>query len=521
MPNVPLPENPRLEHLRNQARDLQRAVNADDGDARAHVAQHDPQRRLSSDDGRFRLSSAQVVIARHYGFRTWAELRRHLEIIDRYSWTPSTPPGGGPGQQAPDPADEFLRLACLTYTPDDDPSRWARARVILRDHPQIRAQSIQVAAATTDLAALQTQLGADPSLARARGGPYNWEPLAYLAYARHDPDVSAATVAAAVRLLTAAGADPNVGYLWNGLPTPFTALTGAFGSGELGSQGQPPHPRWAELARALLVAGADPNDAQTLYNRMFSPDNAHLELLLEHGLGSGDGGPWRRRLGPASSSPAELIRGQLDWAVSHGQLARVRLFAEHGMDLRSRSSGAFYRRPRTLVELAALSGHPQIVEYLISQGQAGPRLPARDAYVAAVLAGDRTGVEVIRREQPEVVARLTAQRPGLIVWAAAAGRLGDEETPEDRRRQLGQAVTLLLDAGFDVNAFGRGDVPVEQPWQTALHQAAADGNVELAELLLARGADPELKDARFDGTALDWATHFGHQRVIELLNRKR
>ena len=80
-------------------------------------------------------------------------------------------------------------------------------------------------------------------------------------------------------------------------------LTGAFGEGELGPVRQPRHPHSLALARLLLSAGADPNDGQALYNRMFEPGNDHLELLLEFGLGTGDGGPWRRRLGDALDSP--------------------------------------------------------------------------------------------------------------------------------------------------------------------------------------------------------------------------
>jgi hypothetical protein len=44
-------------------------------------------------------------------------------------------------------------------------------------------------------------------------------------------------------------------------------------------------------------------------------------------------------------------------------------------------------------------------------------------------------------------------------------------------------VTLLAELGFGVNARGRGDVPVEQPWETALYQAVANGDQPMAELL--------------------------------------
>ena len=112
-------------------------------------------------------------------------------------------------------------------------------------------------------------------------------------------------------MLLGAGADPNAGYLWEGLVPPFTALTGVFGSGE---GGQPPHPQWPTLARMLLSAGADPNDSQTIYNwglgGLNGDDTAVLELLIEFGFGRGDGGPWRR-LGDAYPTPAQMMAEEL------------------------------------------------------------------------------------------------------------------------------------------------------------------------------------------------------------------
>ena len=174
----------------------------------------------------------------------------------------------------------------------------------------------------------------EPGPGRERGGPFGWRPLYYLVYSRFDPAVPADVLAVARQLL-AAGADPNEGYLFDGLPSPFTLLTGVFGHGELGPARQPRHPHWQALARLLLDAGADPNDAQTLYNRMFAPATTHLELLFEYGLGS------RRRRPVAGADrrpgarPAQMLRVQLRWAVEHHQPARVRLLAEHGVDFRS------------------------------------------------------------------------------------------------------------------------------------------------------------------------------------------
>ena len=80
----------------------------------------------------------------------------------------------------------------------------------------------------------------------------------YLAYARHDANVTEAKTVASARALLERGADPNVGYLWHGMPSPFTALTGAFGEGEQGPVRQPRHDHSIALARALLDGGSRP-----------------------------------------------------------------------------------------------------------------------------------------------------------------------------------------------------------------------------------------------------------------------
>ena len=494
MPTDLLPDEPNFEQLRKQAKDLQRAVRAGDADALAELAERVPDAAFDrTDPGSFRLSAAQLAVARRYGFASWARLKRHVEVIERYSRFPSRVPAGEPD----DPATRFLQTACLSYE-DDGPVRWAEARELLADHAEIVAGNVYVASVVGDVAALGRVLEVDEAAASREGGPYRWEPLVYLAYARHDPAIARDAVLAAARLLVAAGADPNAGYLWHGLPTPFTVLTGVFGEGEQGPVLQPRHPHSLELGRLLLEAGADPNDGQALYNRMFEPDNDHLELLFEFGLGTGAGGPWRRRLGPVLESPARLVRGQLNWAITHGMTDRVRLLVDHGADLATPNDDGSIP-----AAMAATTGHPELVEYLVERGAARPALSPDDAFVAAALAADATAVERLRLKHPELADRVRIARPGLVPWAASTGR--------------SRAVEILVEAGFDVNAKGRADVPGNQPWQTALHKAAEDGNVELARTLLRLGADPDILDRRFDSTPLGWARYFGHEELIDLL----
>lgn len=73
-------------------------------------------------------------------------------------------------------------------------------------------------------------------------------------------------------------------------------------------------------------------DQQTLYNRMFRPDDSHLELLFDHGLADAGPGPWELRLGEAMESREQMWQRQIVWAAEHGFTSRLDLLAQHGID---------------------------------------------------------------------------------------------------------------------------------------------------------------------------------------------
>ena len=76
-----LPTRPSLRHLKNEAKDLHKALKAGGSEAVARVRQHLP----SLDRGEkpaeeISLQEVQHAVAQEYGFRTWADLQHTLEL---------------------------------------------------------------------------------------------------------------------------------------------------------------------------------------------------------------------------------------------------------------------------------------------------------------------------------------------------------------------------------------------------------------------------------------------------------
>ena len=113
-----------------------------------------------------------------------------------------------------DPADDFCRLACLVYSAADGPDRWAGRG----GAPGRTAGPAGPVGGGGRGRGRPGGAGAPTWPTRpppsAPTGPYRWEPLLYLIYSRV-PQVDPLRAAG---LLLDAGADPDAGYLWHGLP---------------------------------------------------------------------------------------------------------------------------------------------------------------------------------------------------------------------------------------------------------------------------------------------------------------
>lgn len=385
--------------------------------------------------------------------------------------------------------DLFVRLACLTYA-DTQPSL-VRARRILTEHPEIADGSIYVAAAVGDVSTIRAMLDADPSLLNTKGGPLDWEPLLYACYSRLEAADPTHSTLEAARLLLSRGADPNAGFLYAGSYA-FTALTGVFGRGE-DWPNQPPHPECDALARLLLDAGADPNDAQTLYNRHFKADNDHLRLLFAYGLGQDKGGPWIVRLNDQSLNPQSLLVIELCAAAQHHFVERISLLVEHGVDVNARSR----RTGRTAYEEALRHGHHEIAEYLVQHGAKRSDLDPLETFAQACIAGRHDEAHALLAADPTLLDRLGHHgRMDMLHRAVEATRF--------------DGIRLIAGLGVDIN----GMVPGTGFDRAVLHNTAGWGPLDVVKLLIELGADPTLRDLTYHGTPIGWALYNGNQRDV-------
>ena len=415
------------------------------------------------------LIAAKQEIADGYGFLSWRQLELHLDI-------------------AKDERVDFEHLACLTYVWWDHPSRREKARQMFTDDPSLEHRSIYSACTTGNVKLVEEFLDVEPALLNQRGGYFDWEPLLYACYSRLNLDDR--STADVILMLLDRGADPNAHYRWGGIYT-FSALTGVFGEGERGPINQPEHPDFQTLTRQLLDSGADVNDSQALYNRMFTPDDTALQILINYGLTKDHVcNWWATSNGQLITNPEKTLDYQLQWAVKSNFIERVNLLLEHGADATQKLPN--YGR---LTKIARTRGFNEIADELEHHGGKPYKLKKVERFLNHCLSGESQQAHAMLEESPNLIERANKKRPDAMAGAADLGNT--------------DAIELMIELGFSVHG---------NSFDTPLHHAAHNGHLELVKRLLARGAGLQQRDAFYFSTPVGWAQAGSKVEVVKYLS---
>ncbi|MDX6621738.1 MAG: hypothetical protein QOK36_4124, partial [Gaiellales bacterium] len=374
-----LPAHPNLDQLRHQAKDLLRAANSGDDQALSQI-------QLVSDQST--VASAQLAVARSYGFASWPKLKAEVEARTL---------------DLAEKVDAF-RKASMT-----DGS--GRAAQMLAATPEIAGHSFATAVILGDAARVSEDLRRDPGLATRRDPRSGWTPLHAVSGSRwhqFEPARSDGLLTVA-RLLIEAGADPVAKTGWR--RSSWKPLGCAVASANSGPSNQ-------AVVELLLEHGALPDD-RDLYLAGFAPDRHQLLPLLLARVPNVSEIAEMALAAPISNDDSEGVRLLLQAGASPGRYrdddgqATSVVFAaihagcsaellepllENGAD--PNAAGPDGRSPN---RLATAAGRPDVVDLLRRYG-AEDQATDGDRFLSACRQADRTSAERQLSDDPGLLA---------------------------------------------------------------------------------------------------------------------
>jgi len=460
----PLPAHPNLEMQHKRARLLLRRMQGGDADAMARLRTLHPQPPSPEN---VKLADAQLVVARGYGFPSWAAMKRKIESLVK------------------PPVEQF---AAALQAGDLE-----SVRGLLAAHADVRAAinapigpfgTRPAAMVKTNLPLLDVLLAHGADLNRKSewwaGGfgvlEYDCTPdqAAPLIERGAIVDVwAAAHLGMRQRLRELVDADPALVHARGG--DGKTALHCA---------------RTLEVARELLDRGAridarDVDHESTPAQHLVREAPHVARLLVERGA-------WSDIYLAVGLSDRNLVEralrddpDALDHRTWHGKY----VVAHHGdrpstPDQMRGLRGDIYRwtfgHNLSPLDVAHMIGDQGIVELLLDQATPAQQL------LAAAAHGDRAAATAVVAAHPDVVTSLSPEQLRLL--------------PDKAHANDTAAVRLLIELGFDPRTKG-----IETA--EAIRWAAFLGNAELVDLLLHHDPPIAVRDPKFRSTLLGWCIH--------------
>jgi ankyrin repeat protein len=211
----------------------------------------------------------------------------------------------------------------------------------------------------------------------------------------------------------------------------------------------------------------------------------------------------------------------LTWAVQNGHEVAARLVVNNGANIKAKDKDGW-----TALHRVAEKGHERVARLLVNKGA---DVNARDNR-------GQTPLHIAAQHWHEAVARLLVETGAnvdaidndgrtMLYWVTKKwkeGRIKEEETStedNDKGTVLHQAakhgheklVRLLLLLGKEANLEEK-----DNEGRTALHWAALEGNMIVAQLLVENRANIEMRDSSGQ-TALHIAAENNHKAIVKLL----
>jgi ankyrin repeat protein len=451
-----LPPQASLEYLKKQAKDLLH----DFAQGNPAAAEQLNSVVSASVAARPKLADAQHVIAREYGFASWAKLKQHVESLAL-------------------PFDPVQALVAAVNTNDD-----SRVAQLLRQHPELKSKLNDPLpgfgfGGTALLAAVRGSNRKMIDILLAAGADINQRSHWWAGgFGVLDDDRGLAPYLMERGAILDLHAAARLGMI-NELKELISARPESVHA--RGGDGQTPlhFASTVEIAEYLLEHGADINACDidhesTPAQYMVRKRQDIARYLVSRGC-------WTDILMAAALGNLELVRKHLD----DDPASVHKSVSEHYFPKQDpRSGGTIYiwylGSNKTAHIVAREFRHKEIFRLLME------RSPAELKLSLACEMGDEAAFQSLLTNHPDLAQSLPDDQRRKIVAAA-----------EDNNTQ---AVRLMLAAGWPVDA--RGGMG-----GTALHFAAWHGNTEMIREVLKHHPPLEATDTSYGGTPLGWALH--------------